>query len=117
MAPPGFPASAPVPVVHVTRGGWHPGAPASVLHKVDAVPRTAVYVRNVIPRPLSAIFLPGRAGARTAGLPGRGLRSRTIADGPGHPGAGPGALPSRTAQVTRAPARGALPLRAAEPPG
>src|SRR5882757_648683 len=66
MAPPGFPAGAPEPWLPTGRAH---DAPASMLHKVDAVPRTAVYVRNVIPPLLSAIFR-GVAPRRSAeGLP------------------------------------------------
>src|SRR3984957_19418912 len=56
MAPPGFPLARLNLLSAAAAGAVH-GASASVLPKVDAVPRTAVYVRNVIRRPLSAIFL------------------------------------------------------------
>ena len=56
MAPPGFPLAR-LNLLSAAAAEAAHSASASVLPKVDAVPRTAVYVRNVIRRPLSAIFL------------------------------------------------------------
>src|SRR5450631_3451089 len=74
MAPPGFPLAR-LNLLSAAAAGAAHGAPASVLPKVDAVPRTAVYVRNVIRRPLSAIFW-RRRGLLTAARRSAAVLSR-----------------------------------------
>src|ERR1700722_3368350 len=77
MAPPGFPLARLNLLSAAAAGAVH-GASASVLPKVDAVPRTAVYVRNVIRRPLSAIFLRGPGLLMAAPLSARVLSRRFV---------------------------------------
>src|SRR3984957_16376694 len=77
MAPPGFPLARLNLLSAAAAGAVH-GASASVLPKVDAVPRTAVYVGNVIRRPLSAIFLRGPGLLMAAPLSARVLSRRFV---------------------------------------